>query len=242
MLNKSILLNLRIAKNDMATFLGLCITYIVLTLASLGGMFFLSFLLLPVGLVCYIVFYIRIANKVFFTSFFDDEGAMYMTLPISARDMVLGKVLAVSGFMTTILILLMTGLLAALFLTQGNSYDLLTALTEEMTLLEGSAPELALAFGLYPINTFSASLFCSSCLLAIFLKVGMKKKSRILCWVAYVIIFGIVNLGLDQIATVMGNLSFGSVISTLLSTVFYFGAAGLLIRYSVKNLEERYNV
>jgi len=240
MLNKSVLLNLRIAKSDMSTFLGLCITFLVLMLAGMGGMFFLPVFVVLIALVCYIVFYIRIANKVFFTSFFDNESTMYMTLPISAKDMVLGKVLAVSGYMTLIYLLLLVVLYAELILMQGNHYDLLTSLTGDMTLVEGTPAELAMVSGLFPVSAFSASLFNSSFLLAIFLKMGMKKQKLFTSWIVYGIVRTGLNSLLEQIGKLFREIAFGAAIETLLSTLVYFAAAWFLIQYCTKNLEEKY--
>lgn len=242
MLNKSILLNLRIAKSDMSTLLGLTVTALVLLMAGMGGMFFLSLFIIPVILICYIIFDIRISNKIFFHSFFDDEGTMYMTLPIPARDVVLGKVLAVAGYMTLMQALLIMGMLAIIVVFKGSNYDLLTTLTRDITLLEGSPAEVAVVFGMYPVSTFISCLFSSAFLLAIFLKVGMKKKNLLFCWAVYGVVWGILNSGLEQIGKQFGELTFGSAIDALVHSVIYLAAALFLIRYSIRVLEEKYNV
>lgn len=242
MLNKSVLLNLRIAKSDMSTFLGLSIVFLVLMLIGMRSMFLMPTFVVLIALVCYIVFYIRIVNKVFFTSFFDDEGTMYMTLPIPAKDVVMGKVLAVSCYITLIYLLLMVGLYAELILTQGNHYDLLTSLTGDMTLIEGSPAELAMVFGLFPISTFASSLFNSSFILAIFLKMGMKKQKLLTSWIVYGVVRTVLSSILEQVGKLFGEMAFGSAIETLLSTAVYLAAAWFFMQYCIRQLEEKYSV
>lgn len=242
MLNKAILLNLHIAQGDMRTLLGLSITALVLMFAGMAGMFFLSIFLVPIILICYFIFYIRIANKVFFHSFFDDAGAMYMTLPIPAKDMVLGKVLAVSGYMTLIQLLLLAGVIAEMVIFKGSNYDLLTALTGDMELLTGTPAEVASVFGLFPVSAFTSCLFSSSFLLAFFLNLGMKKKKLLTCWIAYGVVNGVLGSGLDQLAKLFEDVSFGSAINTCISSVVYLSITVVLIRYCVKQLEEKYDV
>ena len=66
MLNKSILLNLQIAKSDMGTLLGITISCMVLYLVAASVLFFPALMFLLIALVLYIIFYIRIVNKICF--------------------------------------------------------------------------------------------------------------------------------------------------------------------------------
>ena len=97
MLNKSILLNLRMAKNDMGILMGVLICFLVLLLIGINSFAFPVMGCLSIYLIARIVIYIRVVNKVFFQGFIEQEGTMYMTLPIPARDMILGIMLTVSG-------------------------------------------------------------------------------------------------------------------------------------------------
>lgn len=91
MLMKSIEMNIRMIQNPM----GVSLTFFVLLAASwtfmpLLGLFGTFFLLL-VPVICSYVAYNRLFNK----SLYGEEAAVYATLPLSGRDIVLGKVFAI---------------------------------------------------------------------------------------------------------------------------------------------------
>ena len=237
MLNKSILLNLQIAKSDMGTLLGITISCMVLYLIAASALFLPALMFLLVALVLYIIFYIRIVNKLFFHSFFDEEGILYMTLPISAKDMVWSKILAVAGYTTLIQLLLLAGIVGGAFTAGVNAGDLLYTLSSSIPSLDGTPVETALALGLLPLHTLAAALFSSSFLLAVFLKVAMKRKKLLPCWIIYWIVNGLLNLGVEQISG-DGTASLGAMIISILVYMMIFA---LCARYCVKCLEERYN-
>ena len=242
MLNKSILLNLHIAKNDMGALFGVCVTCLVLTLMGLGGMFFLWLLLLPVLLVCNIIFYVRIVNKVFFRSFFDEEGTMYMTLPVSAKDMVLGKILAVTGYMTFIQIVLLGGMITALAVFGEDVTGLVSTLAEDFLLTKGTPAEMAVFLGILPLSIFLTTLFSSSFLLTVFLKMGMRKTKLLVCWIIYGVTYTALTFVLGQAGKLFEGISFGTAIDSCLGSAVYLVISVVLIRYCVKQLEEKYSV
>lgn len=237
MLNKSILLNLNIAKNDMSALLGLTITCMVLYVVCASALLFPALLFLLAALILYFVFFIRIANKVCFRSFFDEEGIMYMTLPIPAKEMVLSKVLAVGGCMALVQIILVTGSVAGAFAAGGNAQDFITTLVTDLPAMDGTPLKMALAFALMPLQTLAACLFSASFILAVFLKIGMKKKRLVPCWIIYWAGNALLNWGLEQ---AMAKIA-GSSLYTFISFIVYFLLLCLLVRYCVKSLEENYN-
>ncbi len=91
MLMKSIEMNIRMIQNPM----GVSLTFFVLVAASwifmpLLALFGTLFLIL-VPVICSYVAYNRLFNK----SLYGEEAAVYATLPLSGRDIVLGKVFAI---------------------------------------------------------------------------------------------------------------------------------------------------
>jgi len=242
MLNKSILLNLGIAKDDMVTLLGLSVSFMVLALFGVAIEFLPAILLLFIGLICYIVFYVRVVNKVFFRSFFEEEGTMYMTLPISAENMVWGKALAVSGYFTVVQLVLLTGMIAGLFIIGWKLgftiEDLQASVFNELLSLGGTPVEMALTFGLMPLSIFAVSFFSASFILAIFLKFGMKKIKLLPCWLIYFLIFGIVSTILDQV--IIGLLVesiFDFAVSAAAAVLIHLAAGWFLVRYCIKQLK-----
>jgi len=242
MLNKAILLNLNIAKNDMSIVLWLLIIFLFIFVASLNSIFFPGIWLLLIALIIYSVFYIRIINKVFFTSFFDDEGMMYMTLPIPAKDMILGKILAVSGFSTVVQLVFYGGITGSIMLSEMNTDILMTTLSNELPSLTGTQIETSIVFALLPVATFVSSLFSSAFILAIFLRFGLQKKKLLPCWIMYLMIVTILNLGLEQLGKFLENITLGVVVDSLIQILIYLAFTFFLVKFSVKNLEERYDV
>lgn len=232
MLNKSILLNLNLAKNDMSAAIYISIVFIVIYFIAANS-FVPTSLFLLVAIVFYAVFFVRVLNKVFFTSFFGDEGMMYMTLPLSAKDTVLGKVLAVAGFLTMSQFVLFGGIILAMFLIGLDLNDFMAT-----TVSDTSAVETAFAFGLVPIVVFCSSLFTSAFMLAIFLRFGLQKKKLLPCWIIYLVMMTI----LGQLEKILEDVTFRVVVDSLVGIIIYLGVTFLLIKYSIKNLEERYNV
>lgn len=242
MLNKSILLNIRIAKNDMGTAIGLLLLDFVLYLIASNSIFFFSGWLILAALIIYSIFFIRVVNRVFFRSFFDDEGMLYMTLPLSAQQTVLGKILAVAGFATMMEFLILGSLMIILFFSGASVDSLLNALSAELPSLNGTKLEVSIVFGLIPLSTFTGSLFSASFILAVFLKFGLQKKKLLPCWIIYLVISTLINFGLEQVGKLFEGITLGVVIKYVIEIIFYLGVTYLLIKYSVKNLEERYDV
>ena len=242
MLNKAILLNLRIGKKDMDAGLGVILAMMFLYLVTANSLFFPSTIFLLIAVIVYQVFYIKVVNKVCFSSFFDDEGIMYMTLPIPAKTMILGKIFAVSFFETMASFLLLGGIILALFLT-GVSFDaFMTAFAVNLPSLQGGQMETTIAFGLIPLSVFVASVFSSALVLTIFLKFGMKKKKLLPCWIVYFLLHGAFNLAIEQMEKLLEDVTFGIVINDCMSLVIYLLLSVLLVRYCVKCLSERYDV
>lgn len=243
MLNKSILLNLRMIKSDMGTAVGLMIICAVLYMFASGSIFFPGgTVVLLATLLVYIIFYIRVVNKICFRSFFDDEGSMYMTLPISAKETVLGKVLTIAGFSTFMQVLLIAGMMLFLFFTGVSTDSLLSSLAADLPPLDESRLETSIAFGLMPISVFASCLFSATLILTVFLKLGLQKKKLLPCWIIYFIISKAVIFVIEQIGKLFDDISLGIVLDEMIGILFYLVITSLLVKYCVKNLEERYDV
>ncbi len=91
MLMKSIEMNIRMIQNP----IGLSLTFVVILAASWSFMPIIAFLgtvlILLVPVFCSYVAY----NRLFNTSLYGEEAGIYATLPLSGRDIVLGKVFTV---------------------------------------------------------------------------------------------------------------------------------------------------
>lgn len=242
MLNKSILLNLRMAKNDMGILMGVLICFLVLLLIGINSFAFPVMGCLSIYLIARIVIYIRVINKVFFQGFFEQEGTMYMTLPIPARDMILGKMLTVSGCFFLIDMLYIISTFSVILLTGGDADALLTSMANNLPSLEGSRMELALAFGLLPLWSFASTLASSGLLLSIFLKFGLQKKKLFFCWIVYGIVLGLLSFLLDQFSGILEKLSFGAAIDSVLEIAIYLGLAYALMQYCINCLEKKFQV
>lgn len=242
MLNKSILLNLNMVKQDMGTLAGVLICFLVILLIGINSFAFPALGCLAIYLVVRLVMFIRIINKVFFYSFFDQEGTMYMTLPIPAKDMVLGKILATSGYFFLIDIFFIIGSFLIVLITGGNAQDFLTSLSGDLPSLEGSPLELTLAFGLLPFSVFADTVTFSALTLSIFLKFGLQKKKLVLCWIIYGIVQVVLSFLLEQASELLSTISFGAAIDSGVEIIFYLGLTYVLVRYCINCLEKNYQV
>lgn len=109
MLMKSIEMNIRMIQNLM----GLSITFVVILAAAWTFMpllsLFGSLLIILVPAFCSYVAYNRLFNK----SLYGDEASIYATLPLSGRDIVLGKAFTVMLWETAIWVIFMLGLIGS---------------------------------------------------------------------------------------------------------------------------------
>lgn len=226
----------------MGTLAGVLIAFLVLLLIGINSFAFPILGCFSIYLVARFVINIRIINKVYFYSFFDQEGTMYMTLPISAKDMVLGKILSTSGYFFLIDILFILGTFSVVFITVGDANKLLDSLADNLPSLAGSKIELALAFGLLPLSTFASSICLSTIMLSIFLKSGLQKKKLVLCWIIYGVISSALSYLFEQSSEILSKISFGAVIDSSIEITVYLGVTYLLLRYCVNCLEKKYQV
>lgn len=109
MLMKSIEMNIRMIQNLM----GLSITFVVILAAAWTFMpllsLFGSLLIILVPAFCSYVAYNRLFNK----SLYGEEASIYATLPLSGRDIVLGKAFTVMLWETAIWVIFMLGLIGS---------------------------------------------------------------------------------------------------------------------------------
>jgi len=108
--------------------------------------------------------------------------------------------------------------------------------------LTGTQIETSIVFALLPVATFVSSLFSSAFILAIFLRFGLQKKKLLPCWIMYLMIVTILNLGLEQLGKFLENITLGVVVDSLIQILIYLAFTFFLVKFSVKNLEERYDV
>jgi len=156
--------------------------------------------------------------------------------------MILGKILAVSGFSTVVQLVFYGGITGSIMLSEMNTDILMTTLSNELPSLTGTQIETSIVFALLPVATFVSSLFSSAFILAIFLRFGLQKKKLLPCWIMYLMIVTILNLGLEQLGKFLENITLGVVVDSLIQILIYLAFTFFLVKFSVKNLEERYDV
>jgi hypothetical protein len=71
---------------------------------------------------------------------------------------------------------------------------------------------------------------------------GMKKQKLLTSWIVYGVVRTGLNSILEQVGKLFGEMAFGSVIETLLSTAVYLAAAWFFMQYCIRQLEEKYSV
>lgn len=241
MLNKSILLNIQIGGKTMSTALGLCI------LESFILCFF-SQTLLMIGLV-YILAYaavfvysIKSINKVFYTSLFDDEGTFYMALPVSAKDMMLGKAFSIAGFLFIEFMLFNLALVFPLTIGAPNAETALSNLSDFVQPSGNSTGEVVVAFAMYPLVQFIEIAFQSVILLSTFVTLGTKKKKLLLCWIVAILLLFAFGVGDLLLANLCASLTYGTTLAKILSSLAYVLIGWAAIKKSIHCLEQHYQM
>jgi len=241
MLNKAILLNIQIGSKQMGTALGLAI------IESFFLCFFSNTMMLTGSLYifCYgvvILYSIKGINRVFYTSFFDDDGTLYMTLPVPAKDMILGKLFTVAGFLFIQGILFHLALMLPLTLGSPNAETALSNLSLFVEPSGYTTSEITLAFTMYPPIQFIEICFQCSILLTTFITLGARKKRLLLCWIAAVFLLLLFGAGDVLISKLFADATYGTVLAKILCSVVYIFISWICVKKSIRDLEEKLNI
>ncbi len=242
MLNQAILLNINIGKKEMSTALGL---YIIITIYLIFFSFSLLFpvvLLLLIGFVAATVLELKAINKVCYASLFDAEGTLYMTIPLSTKNMVLGKVLTISTFLLIESWILYFGLILAALLSGTDVFVTLNDFSFFLPALGESSFETVITFALFPLSCFLENFFQSAILLTTFVTLGLRKRKLFFCWVAAIAMLIPFSLATQFITEQLEGIPYGSAISVILCNVIYIAASYFALKKCVRELEQRYDV
>lgn len=241
MLNKSILLNIQIGGKTMSTALGLCILESFI-LCFFSNTLFQSGWLYIICSIAMFVYSIKSINKVFYTSLFDDEGALYMSLPVSAKDMMLGKALTIAGFLFIELMVFSLALALPLTIGAPNAETALSNLSDFVQPSGNSTGEVVVAFAMYPLVQFIEIAFQSVILLSTFVTLGTKKKKLLLCWIVAILLLFAFGAGDLLLAKLCANLTYGTTLAKILSSLAYILIGRVAIKKSIRCLEQHYQV
>ena len=242
MLNQAILLNINIGKKEMSTAIGLYIVIALYFVFFSRTLFFPVALLILIGFVAATVLEIKAINKVCYASLFDAEGTLYMTIPISAKNMVLGKVLTISTFLLIESWILYFGLILATLLSGSDVFVTLNDFSFFLPTLGESSLETVITFALFPLSSFLENFFQSAILLTTFVTLGLRKKKLFFCWVVAIVIFTPFGLATQFITDQLEDMAYGSAIAAILCNLIYIAASYFALKKCVRELEERYDV
>lgn len=241
MLNQAILLNMNIGKKEMGTAIGLYILLAVWYIFFNNTLYFTAPLFL-IGFVACSVYEIKAINKVFYTSFFDDEGALYMALPLSAKDMVMGKSIIISTFLWIGSWLVYLGMFLAVVFAGTNLSAIIENLSLFMPTLGQSSLETAITFALFPLYSFIECFFHSILLLTIFITLGLKKWKLFFCWLGAIALFLPIGLCVEFFNKQLEAVAYGSAIVEVITGAVYLIVSYYAVKKCVQALEERYDV
>lgn len=226
----------------MSTAIGLYIVIAIYFIFFSRSLFFPVALLVLIGFVAATVLEIKAINNVFYRSFFDNEGALYMTLPFSAKNMVLGKALTISTFLLIESWILYFGLTLSALLAGTDISVILDDFSGFLPSLGESSLEAVITFALFPLSSFLENFFQSVILLTTFVTLGIKKRKLFFCWVIAIVMFIPFGMATLFINDQLEGMPYGSAIAVILCNVIYIAASYFALKKCIKGLEQRYDV
>jgi len=249
MLNKSILLNLTIGKNE---FVPAIITALAGSL--LGSlMAVLNFftvvpgtLVIAVSTIISLILVYKAMHLIFNKSLFDEGGRLFMTLPLSPMQMVLGKIIAVTAVGLLIGVLITVAALLPIILSEDSRDIVLEALPSLLVskeALTSASPETAaLLLGMVPLNITVQQFSSNGLFFAATLLCNLKKpgNASVLPWVIY---FPAANL-IAKLVEKAGELFFQSgdgIAASASSILIYLALSILFVFICCRILKKRYN-
>lgn len=141
MLEKSIAINIKLLKTKFPF-----VIYWALIISIVKGLGWLF--------ICWMIFVsIGIMYRAIADGFDGDEAYLYMTLPISSKDLILGKVITIS-ILFTICIIITIGILPAIFILAGDSFFWINSLVYDLVFIGISKLEIGILATLLPITFF----------------------------------------------------------------------------------------
>lgn len=165
-----------------------------------------------------------------------------MTIPVSAKNMVLGKVLTISTFLVIESGILYLGLTLSALFAGTDVLVILDSFSGLMPTLGGSSLETVITFALFPLSSFMENFFQSAILLTTFVTLGLRKRKLFFCWVVAIVIFTPFGLATQFITDQLEDIAYGSAIAAILCNLIYIAASYFALKKCVRELEERYDV
>lgn len=249
MLNKSILLNFTIAKNEFAgaiiTALAGCLLGSLLSAFS-GISPAPGIGLITGGTLISLFLIFKAMHLIFNKSLFDEGGGFFMTLPLSPGQIVLGKIIAVTVVTLLVGVLITITSMLPVMLSEdsrGIALEAMTTLLVSKEALASASPEsAALLMAIIPLNITvqqfsSCGLFFAAALLC-----NLKKPGKVsaLPWVIYFPASSLFSMLIEK----TGNLLFkntGGLPFSVTSTLIYLMLSILFVFICCRILNHRYN-
>lgn len=197
MLKKAVILNMEIGRKDFTTALYCAIVFGIIGVIGMSAI--VGFFVLLIGFVVELIFVYKGLIAIFYKSFFEEDGSLYMTLPLSERDMVLGKIIAATLWAELVSLVQLVFLAAALLTINLHGFDFLYSLVKPY--LESGMPPLGigLVMSLIPLNltilqVFTYAILCWSMLFGnLAVPLGNRRSLTVLPWIIYFVLGFTIN-------------------------------------------------
>lgn len=244
MLQKSVLINLSIGYGDFSKAMGAVLIGWIISIICIMTNNPAGSLLIAVGALAGLVYCIRGMNKIFNTSLFSETGAFYMVLPLSSRELALGKILAAAffNFGCTMIFFLMSVL--AVLLCGIDAAQIGDMMFSDYLSTELPPDAIALLIGLFPLKSLLQELAFCAFAMAVLLAFNLLKPNRRngILWLVIFAADWMISKGLSLLTNLLIQSGFNRFVLEGLVDFFYVSVFLLLLAYCVKALRTKYNI
>lgn len=246
MLSKAIKLNLKIGASDFSKAIFFTVAGCIFMIISASSIFgsIISAAIFLIGTLVSFVFAVKGLNKIFSSSLFNDEGAFYMALPLSEKEIIWSKIIAASLYM---LILGLSSLVIALIGLFSLGMDS-SALGMELMrkYFDANLPSLhiGILMGLQPLRLLLQQLLFCSFAMAALLFCGLIRpgKLSVIAWLVIYFINNVVSKVVELIYDKLLGTGFNYFLLEGVLDALYVLGIFALVAYCIKTLATKYNV
>lgn len=243
MLKKSIFINLSIGYGDFSKAMGLILISCILSIVCMAAYNPAAGILLLAGILVGLIYCLRGMNKIFNTSLYSEVSSFYMVLPLSSREIVLGKIIAAAffNFGCTMILFLMPMITVWIYGADG-SY--VTDILFSDYLSPNLPPKIvAVLTGLLPLKALLHQMAFCAFAMTVLLTSNLLKPGRqnIAPWLAVFAIDQVVSQGLKFMTELLPKTA-GPFLSEGLVDCIYIALFLFLFSYCVKTLRTKYDI
>lgn len=244
MLKKSVLINLSIGGGDFSKAIGILLSIWVLSMFCMATGNPSLFLFVIPGSVAVLVYSIRGMNKIFNSSLFSETGAFYMALPLSSREIVLGKIIASAFFTSGCMMVFYFMSMSAILIYGVDDIQFADAFLSDYLSAKLSPNAIALLMGLIPLRVLLQQLLFCSFAMAALLFCGLIRpgKLSVIAWLVIYFINNVVSKVVELVYDKLLEAGFNYFLLEGVLDALYALGIFALVTYCIKALATKYNV